>query len=245
MGSSVGVQAHGAAAAAACVAMSVQPFALSGIVYGALMNHRPALAALGDAVNEAPYKAPPVAPVLYQKPRNTLASHGATIVVPAGDDGAQALELGASLGIVISRTASRVSVADALDHVAGYLAVGDLCLPHDSFYRPSLRFRARDGFCPLGPAVTPREQIANPDALGVRVFIDDQLVQQTTTGDRIRGVAQLLADITDFMTLSPGDVVLLGVAHGAPRVKPGQQSRIEIDGLAPLANRYVAEEGAR
>jgi 5-oxopent-3-ene-1,2,5-tricarboxylate decarboxylase/2-hydroxyhepta-2,4-diene-1,7-dioate isomerase len=227
------------------VSVPVRPFALSGIVYGALLNHRPALDALGDAVNQAPYKAPPVAPVLYQKPRNTLAAHGAAIVVPVGDDGVRELELGASMGIVISRTACRISVETALDHVAGYLAVADLCLPHDSFYRPSLRFRARDGFCPLGPAVTPREQIANPDALGVQVFIDDQLVQQTTTGDRIRGVAQLLADITDFMTLSPGDVVLLGVAHGAPRVKPGQQSRIEIDGLAPLANRYVAGEGAR
>ncbi|MEO0317452.1 MAG: hypothetical protein RL404_1129 [Pseudomonadota bacterium] len=242
MGSSVGVPAQGAAAA---VSVPVRPFALSGIVYGALLNHRPALDALGDAVNQAPYKAPPVAPVLYQKPRNTLAAHGAAIVVPVGDDGVRELELGASMGIVISRTACRISVETALDHVAGYLAVADLCLPHDSFYRPSLRFRARDGFCPLGPAVTPREQIANPDALGVQVFIDDQLVQQTTTGDRIRGVAQLLADITDFMTLSPGDVVLLGVAHGAPRVKPGQQSRIEIDGLAPLANRYVAGEGAR
>lgn len=227
------------------VRLDVRPYQLSGIVYGALMNHRPSLAAIGDAVHDAPYKAPPVAPVLYQKPRNTLASHGAAIVVPAGDDGERALALGASLGIVIGRTACRLSVDDALDHVAGYLTVGDLCLPHEAFYRPSLRFRARDGFCPLGPAVTARDQIKDPDALQVRVFIDDQLVQQTTTGDRVRGVAQLLVDVTEFMTLSPGDIVLLGVSHGAPRVKPGQQSRIEIDGLAPLVNHYAAEEAAR
>lgn len=239
------------------VALNVRPYQLSGIVYGALMNHRPALAALGDAVHDAPYKAPPLAPVLYQKPRNTLAADGAAIAVPSVDkgndgdggdgdhDGLRELELGASLGIVIARTACRVSVDDALDHVAGYLAVGDLCLPHQSFYRPSLRFRARDGFCPLGPAVTPRDAIGNPDALNVRVFVDDQLVHQTTTGERIRGVAQLLADVSDFMTLSPGDILLLGVAHGAPRVKPGQRSRIEIDGLAPLVNHYVAEEVAR
>ncbi len=227
------------------VALNVRPFGLSGIVYGALMNHRPALAALGDTVHDAPYNAPPVAPVLYQKPRNTLAADGAAIDVPAGDDGARELELGASLGIVIARTACRVGVDHALDHVAGYLAVGDLCLPHASFYRPSLRFRARDGFCPLGPAMTPRDAIGDPDALNVRVFVDDQLVHQTTTGERIRGVAQLLADVTDFMTLSPGDVLLLGASHGAPRVKPGQHTRIEIDGLAPLVNRYVAEEVAR
>jgi len=227
------------------VRLDVRPYQLSGIVYGALMNHRPSLAAIGDAVHDAPYKAPPVAPVLYQKPRNTLAAHGAAIVVPAGDDGERALELGASLGIVIGHTACRLSADDALDHVAGYLTVGDLCLPHEVFYRPSLRFRARDGFCPLGPAVTARDQIKDPDALQVRVFIDDQLVQQTTTGDRVRGVAQLLVDVTEFMTLSPGDIVLLGVSHGAPRVKPGQQSRIEIDGLAPLVNHYAAEEATR
>ena len=56
----------------------VAPHRLSGVVYGCLLNHRPALAALGDAVNAAPYKAGPKAPVLYVKPRNTLAGDGAT-----------------------------------------------------------------------------------------------------------------------------------------------------------------------
>ncbi len=222
--------------------LAFPPYRLSGVVYGALLNHAPALAALGEAVHAAPYKAPPAAPVLYQKPRNTLAAAGAAIAVPTGE---LELELGASLGIVIGRSACRVSEARANDYIAGYLAVGDLSLPHASVYRPSLRFRARDGFCPLGPAVTPREQLANPDALAVRVFIDGQLVQQTSTGERVRSVARLLADVTEFMTLSPGDILLLGTAHGAPRVSAGQASRIEIEGLAPLSNHYVAGEGAR
>ena len=217
------------------------PYRLSGIVYGALLNHRPALAALGDAVHASPYKAPPAAPILYQKPRNTLAAHGATIVIPAGES---LVNIGASLGMVIGRTACRVRAADALGYLAGYIVVGDLCVPHDSFYRPSLRFRARDGFCPLGPMVTPLEQIATPDKLQMRVYVDGELVHESSTQDRFRGVAQLLADVTEFMTLSPGDILLLGASQGAPNVRAGQESRIEIDGLAPLKNTYVAEEDA-
>lgn len=218
------------------------PWRLSGVVYGTLLNHRPALAALSDAVNAAPYKAAPVAPVLYQKPRNTLAGDGAQVVVPAGE---AELELGAALGIVIGRTACRVSEADAMNHVAGYLSVADLCIPHESFYRPSLRFRARDGFCVLAPAVTPREAVADPDDLVVRVMVDGEVAQQSTTGERIRGVARLLADVTDFMTLSPGDILMLGISAGAPRVRAGQQACITIGGLEPLNLGLVAEGAAQ
>lgn len=113
---------------------------VSGTVYGTLLNDRAALDALGDAVNAAPYRSPPKAPVLYIKPRNTWAGYGAKIAVP--DDGL-GVQTGGSLGIVIGRTACRVNVEHALDYVAGYTIVADLCIPHESVYRPSVRLRAR------------------------------------------------------------------------------------------------------
>ncbi|MBT9510963.1 MAG: fumarylacetoacetate hydrolase family protein [Acidovorax sp.] len=216
----------------------VAPYRLSGVVYGTLLNHGPAIAALGAAAEQPPYKAPAQAPVLYIKPRNTLVGHGDAVVVPAD---APELEIGASLGIVIGRTACRVAPEQALAHVAGYTIVNDISVPHDLFYRPSIRFKARDGFCPIGPAVVPCGAVGNPDALEVRVWVDDALVHATTTGERRRTVARLLADVTEFMTLSPGDVLLLGVSAGAPRVRAGQQVRIEIEGLGQLANRFVNE----
>mgnify|MGYP003542233020 CR=1 FL=1 len=79
-----------------------------GTVYGTLLNHRDALAALGEQVNAAPYKAPPKAPILYIKPRNTVVGHRVPAVVPAD---ATELEMGATLGVVIGRTASRVNAA--------------------------------------------------------------------------------------------------------------------------------------
>ena len=216
----------------------VAPYRLSGVVYGTLLNHQPAIDALAAVAHQPPYKAPAQAPVLYIKPRNTLAAHGDAVRVPAD---APELEVGASLGIVIGRTACRVSEAQALDHVAGYTIVGDISVPHDSFYRPSIRFKARDGFCPIGPAVVPRHAVPEPDALAVQVYVDGRLVHATTTGDRRRPVARLLADVTAFMTLAPGDILLLGVSAGAPRVRAGQELCIAIDGLGQLHNRFISE----
>lgn len=218
------------------------PHRLSGVVYGCLLNHAPALAALGDAVHAAPYKAPPKAPVLYIKPRNTLVAVGTPVVVPSG---VPALRVGAALGLVLARIAHRVAEADALDHLAGVLIVNDLCIPHDSFYRPSLRYIARDGFCPLGGRVVPLNQLpAAVDALAVRVLVDGAVAQRTDTAGRIRGAARLLADVSDFMTLQAGDVLMLGVSHGAPLARAGQTVVIEIDGLGRLVTPLVAEADA-
>jgi 5-oxopent-3-ene-1,2,5-tricarboxylate decarboxylase/2-hydroxyhepta-2,4-diene-1,7-dioate isomerase len=215
------------------------PYKLSGVVYGCLLNHATALAALGDAVHLPPYKAPPRAPVLYIKPRNTLAADGDTVVVPADAD---ALQLGAALGLVIGRTVCRVSEGDALDHVAGAVIVNDLSVPHASFYRPSVRFKARDGFCPVGPKVVALAELpASVDALAVRVYVDGILVHQTHTGDRVRAAARLLADVSEFMTLSPGDILMLGVSADAPLARAGQRVAIEIDGLGRLHNTLIAE----
>jgi 5-oxopent-3-ene-1,2,5-tricarboxylate decarboxylase/2-hydroxyhepta-2,4-diene-1,7-dioate isomerase len=219
------------------VPMDVPPYALSGTVFGTLLNHRTALSALGDAVAAPPYNGAPRAPVLYLKPRNTLAAAGAAIAVPAA---VPELQVGASLGLVIGRSACRLSAAEALEFVAGYLIVNDVSVPHASYYRPALRCQARDGFCPLGPRVVERAAIADPDALTLRVYVDGELRQTAGTAQLVRGVATLLADVTDFMTLAPGDVLAVGAAAPAPRVRPGQLVRIEIDGLGRLENRFVA-----
>jgi 5-oxopent-3-ene-1,2,5-tricarboxylate decarboxylase / 2-hydroxyhepta-2,4-diene-1,7-dioate isomerase len=212
--------------------MEVAPYRLSGRVYGTLMNHRSALQLLGDAANAAPYKAAPVAPVLYIKPRNTLT--GPVVVPPDVEE----LEIGACLGVVIGRTACALSADTALDFVAGYLIVNDVSVPHSVYYRPSIRFKARDGFCPMGPVV-PRAAVSNPDNLQVRVLVDGELRQSASTSELVRPVARLLADVTDFMTLSPGDVLAVGAAAPAPRARAGQKVAIEIDGVGRLETSFT------
>jgi 5-oxopent-3-ene-1,2,5-tricarboxylate decarboxylase / 2-hydroxyhepta-2,4-diene-1,7-dioate isomerase len=207
-------------------------------VYGTLLNHRGALAALGDAVNQPPYKAPPKAPILCIKPRNTHNGHGGNIVVPHG---VAELEMGASLGIVIGRTACRLTEADALSAVAGYTVCNDVSVPHASYYRPSMRFKCRDSFMPLGPWIVAAHRVPQPDALAITVSIDGQARQRSSTAGMLRPVAALLAAVTDFMTLSPGDVLMLGVPAGAPGARVGQRVSITIAGVGTLENQLIAE----
>lgn len=210
-----------------------------GTVYGTLLNHRDALAALGDQVNAAPYKAPPKAPILYIKPRNTVVGHRAAVRLPAD---AVEVEIGATLGAVIGRTASNVSEAEALGHVAGYTVVNDISVPHASVYRPSMRFKCHDGFCPVGPAIVARALAPAPDAMDIEVAIDGAVVQRSSTAGLVRPLARLIADVTEFMTLFPGDVLTVGVAAHAPRARAGQTVTVTIHGVGRLENRLVAGE---
>ncbi len=202
------------------------PWRLSGLVVGVLMNDPAALAALGDAVHQPLYKAAPKAPVLFIKPPNTL-NASSSFTLPEGVD---EVELGAHVGLVIGRTACRVSAAEAPAHIAALLAVADLSLPHASFYRPALRCKALDGSCLLGAAVP-----AGVLSFAIEVKVDERSVQQAHTSRFLRSPAQLLADVSQFMTLRPGDVLLLGAAHGASRLRAGMSARVALGDLPPLS----------
>lgn len=230
--------------------IEVPPYRYSGTVVGALLNDPAQLAALGDAVTRPPHKAPPQAPVLEVKPRHTWAWDGDTVAVPA-DPGV--VTVGASLGIVIGRSACRVPVAQARSVVSGYVLVADLSLPLDGHYRPAVRLKARDGFCVRASTVVPASAVPQPDGLAVMLALDGRTVWTGSTAGRTRGVEQLVAEVSDIMSLQPGDVLLLGIAHGAPLARAGQSVQITMAGLGALAFQLAPEaapaaaggEGAR
>ncbi|KWF58544.1 fumarylacetoacetate hydrolase family protein [Burkholderia pseudomultivorans] len=225
-----------------CTTAAAPPLPVAiGTVYGALLNERAALDALGEAVHAAPYGRPPQAPILYIKPANTHAADGAAVVVPAGVD---ALEIGASVAVVFARRATRVPAAHALDYVHGFTLASDVSVPHPDYYRPAVRFKCRDGFCPLGPAIVPPAALADVDAIGLTVRIDGEVAASASTATLIRPVRELIADITSFMSLDAGDVLLLGVAGGAPRARAGSTIEIAADGIGTLRHTLI-EEGAR
>jgi 5-oxopent-3-ene-1,2,5-tricarboxylate decarboxylase / 2-hydroxyhepta-2,4-diene-1,7-dioate isomerase len=209
-----------------------------GTVIGTLLNDRSALASLDGDMDAPPYHAPPQSVVLYIKPQNTWTACGVPIILPAS---VQEVEIGATLGIVIGTAACRVSEATALDFVAGYTIVNDLCEPHASVFRPAIRQRCRDGFCAIGPWVIARQEVATPDALDTRVLVNGELRATHTGADHVRSAARLIVDVSEFMTLSPGDVLLAGVAGNAPRARANDRVRIEIDGVGALENLLVAE----
>jgi 5-oxopent-3-ene-1,2,5-tricarboxylate decarboxylase/2-hydroxyhepta-2,4-diene-1,7-dioate isomerase len=203
------------------------PWRLSGVVVCAALNDPATLAALGAQVDAAPYKGAPRAPVLYVKPRHTFAPVAAPVRLPAGHD---AIEVGATVGLLIGATACRVPAADALDCITGHVLVVDLGVPLASFYRPSAPARALDGSCRIGTVVAP----LTPDRFTLRVALDDHPVQQVDSGGFTRQPARLLADVSQFMTLHPGDLLLLGVARGAPLARAGQRVRVEGAGLGAI-----------
>lgn len=212
--------------------------AVAGAVYGTLLNDRAALGALGAAMSEPPYKAPPKAPVLYVRPRNTWSGHGASIAIPPGDAG---VAVGGSLGIVIGRTAVNVGVERALDYVAGYTTVIDLCVPHASVYRPVVDLRSRDGFCVVGPALVAKRHVDAPDAARIEIRIAGRPSFVANTSTCVRSIARLLADVTEFMTLVPGDVLTLGAPHGVPVAHAGEVVQVQVDDQEPLGFSLRAE----
>jgi 5-oxopent-3-ene-1,2,5-tricarboxylate decarboxylase/2-hydroxyhepta-2,4-diene-1,7-dioate isomerase len=204
---------------------------VSGTVYGVILNVRRQVEALGPALEQPPYQHPPKAPVLYIKPPNTYLGHGGVVPVPADTP---ALEVNATLAIVIGLTASRVTEDEALDHVLGYAVAIDVCIPHANLHRPAIRQRCRDGFLPVGPWVVARDDVGDVDDLQVRVSVNGGEPIGYSTRELVRPVAKLIADVTDFMTLFEGDVLLAGLAPDAPLARVGDRVRAEIAGIGAL-----------
>ena len=171
--------------------------AAAGTLFGVALNYQGLLRSRLEEFQQPPYQKPPVKPVLFIKTSNTRNGHDQPVVFPAG---VERLQPGPALGVVIGKDASRVSEADAMNHVAGYLIVNEFSLPEDSYYRPAVKAKCRDGFCPIGPELVPASQIANPNALGIRLLVNGELRQQNSTANWVRNIPQLIAELSEFMT---------------------------------------------
>ncbi len=199
-----------------------------GTVYGVLLNFRNEIDALTPQMSQPPYKAPPQAPVLYVKTANTWSAHGAAIAVPAH---VPAVEIGATIAMVMGKAGK----------VQGYVLMNDLSLPHASFFRPPVKFKNLDGFLGIGERLLPADQAGDPAAFTLEVRINGELRQRADFSQLARPAAQLLADVVAFMTLRPGDVLMLGCDLGRPLAKAGDRIDITAPGFGTLSNTLVAE----
>jgi 5-oxopent-3-ene-1,2,5-tricarboxylate decarboxylase/2-hydroxyhepta-2,4-diene-1,7-dioate isomerase len=159
------------------------------------------------------------------------------VAVPA-DPGV--VRIDATLGVVIGRDATRVSEAQARDYVAGYVIASDVTLPHDNYYRPPLRTRCRDGFCPMTACLSPGAEF-DADRAVIDIFVNGKAVHRRSLEGLLRPIGKLIADVTEYMTLPAGSVLLVGAPEGAPLAHPGDEVRIDIAGLGSLSHRLVAE----
>ena len=231
-------------------------FLPDGTVYGTLLNFQHELALWAARAAEPPYKGAPKAPVLFIKTANTFSPQGAAIPLPAR---VAEVDIGASVGLVIgnfedfeplpgvaaAESAINNEASTKLPRVVGCVLLNDLSIPHDSYYRPPVKFKCLDGFLGIGPRCVPLAEVGDVNALKLEVRINGDLRQTVDLAGLVRDAATLLADVNAFMTLQPGDVLLLGsdcLPDGTrPRARAGDRIEISAPGFEPLVNTLVGE----
>jgi len=188
----------------------------------------------------------PERPLLFAKWPNTLVGPGEPIVIPSITS---KVDYEAELGVVIGSRVRGVSVENALEAVAGYLCVNDVSGRDLQFSDGQwVRGKSLDTFCPVGPALVPASEIADPQALGIRAILNGEVMQESTTRNMVFGVAAIVAFVSQAISLEPGDLIATGTPAGVgvfrdPQVflAPGDEITIEIDGIGALTNPVVAE----
>jgi 2-keto-4-pentenoate hydratase/2-oxohepta-3-ene-1,7-dioic acid hydratase in catechol pathway len=192
-------------------------------------------------------QAPPPYPTVFAKFANTLAASGDPIVLPS----ASAMpDYEGELAVVIGRPGRQITEQDALNYVAGYTAFNDVSARdfqgHTSQWTMG---KSPDTFGPLGLALLTADEIPDPQKLELRTTVNGEVLQQASTADMVFTVRQLIAYLSQTMTLLPGDVIAtgtpsgIGAARTPPRfLRPGDTVVISIDDVTELANPVVGED---
>lgn len=169
----------------------------------------------------------PAMPSYFLKPSSSLAASGDALERPAG---AELLAFEGEIALVIGERARRVSPAAGWAHVASVTAANDFGV-YDlraADKGSNVRSKGGDGFTPIGPELIPAADVA-PDGLRVRTWVNGGLVQQDTSDTLLFPFGQLVADLSQLMTLETGDVILTGTPAGSSVVVPGDVVEVEVD----------------
>ena len=203
-----------------------------------------------DHIAEMAIPMTPTYPYSFLKPaNNTVRGSGDSVAVPKRSN---MMDWEAELGVVIGEECSSVDAANALNVVAGYLNFNDLSARDWLDKRPPVgidwvQHKAFDGFAPMGPYFLSSEFVDDPQSLPVRLSVNGQVRQNSSTKHMVFGVAAIIEHLTSIMTLYPGDVIATGtpagVGHGAkpPQyLQAGDEVRMEIGNLGELVTHIVA-----
>ncbi|MEO3476074.1 fumarylacetoacetate hydrolase family protein [Phaeobacter sp. CAU 1743] len=180
----------------------------------------------------------PEHPILFMKATSAIVGPNDDVVLPRGS---VAGDWEVELGVVIGKTAKYVSEEDALDYVAGYCVVNDVS---ERDFQIKLtgqwtKGKSCDTFGPIGPWLVSRDDVADPQNLSLSCDVNGQRMQSGTTGKMIFSVAEIIAHLSQLMTLHPGDVIATGTPPGVGMgikpdpiyLKPGDVMELEIEGL--------------
>ena len=186
----------------------------------------------------------PSVPLVFSKFPSCVIGSGEDVVLPPGSEQS---DYEAELGVVIGRRARRVPRERALEHVLGYVNVNDVSARDFQFADGQWqRGKSADTFCPVGEYVATREEIPRPEELRIRLRLNGETMQDSTTRQLVFGIAELVSYLSGFTTLEPGDLIATGTPPGVgfarkPPVylRPGDRMEVEVEGLGVLSNRVV------
>ena len=158
------------------------------------------------------------------------------------------LDYEVELGVVIGHPAKGVGEADALAHVFGYFVANDVSARDWQFHTPTFTMgKSFDTHGPIGPWIVTADEVADPQALALRSYVNGELRQSNDTSQMIHGVAAQIAYLSTAFTLETGDLIATGTPEGVgigmepPRfLKPGDVVRCEIDGIGSIENKIIA-----
>ncbi|MEA2619771.1 MAG: hypothetical protein QOC97_544 [Chloroflexota bacterium] len=187
----------------------------------------------------------PTKPVLFAKFPNTLVGHGAPIVYPRVTS---QLDYEGELAVIIGRRASGVAVADALGYVGAYTILDDVSARDLQSGEPQwIRGKSLDTFAPVGPNAVIPDDGFDPATFWIRTTVSGEVRQDSSCSDMVFSVAEIIAFVSEAITLEPGDIISTGTPPGVglgfdpPRyLSPGDTVSIEIEGIGVLSNPVVA-----
>ena len=189
----------------------------------------------------------PKEPIVFLKSLGAFSGPNDDVLIPRGS---KKTDWEVELGVVIGTKASYVAENQAMDHVAGYCVVNDVSEREFQSERGGTWDKGKgcDTFGPTGPWMVTKDEVADPQALGLWAEVDGKRMQNGSTKTMIFNVRHLVSYVSHFITLHPGDIIATGTPPGVglgikPEpifLKPGQVMRLGVDGLGEQQQRLVA-----
>jgi 2-keto-4-pentenoate hydratase/2-oxohepta-3-ene-1,7-dioic acid hydratase in catechol pathway len=182
----------------------------------------------------------PESPLVFLKPNTSVIGPGEPIVYPAETSN---LHYEGELAVVIGRICRRVPVERAADVIFGYTVANDVtCRDLQATDGQWTRAKGFDSFCPLGPWIATHLDLEEAGRLELVTSLNESPVQTANTSQMVHGIADLIAYVTSFTTLLPGDVILTGTPAGVGPMVAGDRVSVTISGIGTLTNPVVSEE---
>lgn len=211
-------------------------------IYAVGLNYRRHAEETGAALPERPE--------VFMKAVTSVVGSGESIVLPAA--GPDEVDYEGELAIIIGRAARNITPDQAGDYIFGYCCANDVTARDWQWRKQQgqwVRAKSFDTFCPLGPAITTGDEIADANGLGIETRLNGRTMQNSTTADMVFTVFDIVSDLSRSVTLTPGTVILTGTPEGVGFTRkppvylaPGDEISIHIEGLGILTNTVVNEK---